>query len=239
MITPSPNYWAIVPAAGVGRRFSADIPKQFHQLHGELVAQHTLSRLIGINSIKRIVAPCDPSSGYWSRVRATSDPKVQLIPGGETRARSVLNGLVAIQQDADPDDWVLVHDMARPCITSMDINKLIDDLREHPVGGFLAAPINETLKLVTSDNIVTKTVDRTQYRIAQTPQMFRVGLLREAIQKMLDNNLEPTDEASAIEHTGNQAVVIEGRQDNIKITRREDLMIAEAILQDQERQSCV
>jgi 2-C-methyl-D-erythritol 4-phosphate cytidylyltransferase len=157
MMKPSPNYWAIVPAAGVGRRFSADIPKQFHQLHGELVAQHTLARLISITPIKRIISPCDPSSGYWSRVRATNNTRVQLIAGGETRARSVLNGLVAIQQDANSDDWVLVHDMARPCVTCMDINKLIDALEEHPVGGFLAAPINETLKLVASDNNVTKT----------------------------------------------------------------------------------
>ncbi|MCS5592962.1 MAG: 2-C-methyl-D-erythritol 4-phosphate cytidylyltransferase [Porticoccaceae bacterium] len=238
MMKPSSNYWAIVPAAGVGRRFSADIPKQFHQLHGELVAQHTLSRLLSITGIKRIVAPCDPSSGYWSRVRATSNPRVQLIVGGETRARSVLNGLVAIQQDASPDDWVLVHDMARPCVTRMDINKLIGNLEEHPVGGFLAAPINDTLKLVTSDNKVTKTVDRNQYRIAQTPQMFRARMLQEAIQSMFDNQLEPTDEASAIEYIGEQAMVIDGRQDNIKITRREDLMIAEAILQDQEKQGC-
>ncbi|HIG68251.1 MAG TPA: 2-C-methyl-D-erythritol 4-phosphate cytidylyltransferase [Porticoccaceae bacterium] len=238
MMKPSSNYWAIVPAAGVGRRFSADIPKQFHQLHGELVAQHTLSRLLSITGIKRIVAPCDPSSGYWSRVRATSNSRVQLIQGGETRARSVLNGLVAIQQDASPDDWVLVHDMARPCVTRMDINKLIGNLEEHPVGGFLAAPINETLKLVTSDNKVTKTVDRNQYRIAQTPQMFRARMLQEAIQSMFDNQLEPTDEASAIEYIGEQAMVIDGRQDNIKITRREDLMIAEAILQDQEKQGC-
>ena len=239
MMKPSPNYWAIVPAAGVGRRFSADIPKQFHQLHGELVAQHTLARLISITPIKRIISPCDPSSGYWSRVRATNNTRVQLIAGGKTRARSVLNGLVAIQQDANSDDWVLVHDMARPCVTCMDINKLIDALEEHPVGGFLAAPINETLKLVASDNNVTKTVDRAQYRIAQTPQMFRAGMLQDAIQRMLDNHLEPTDEASAIEYIGEQAMVIEGRQDNIKITRREDLMIAEAILQDQERQGCV
>ena len=239
MMKPSSNYWAIVPAAGVGRRFSADIPKQFHQLHGELVAQHTLSRLLSITKIKRIVAPCDPSSGYWSRVKATSNSRVQLILGGKTRARSVLNGLVAIQQDANPDDWVLVHDMVRPCVTCMDINKLIDNVEEHPVGGFLAAPINETLKLVTSDNKVTKTVDRNQYRIAQTPQMFRAGMLQEAIQSMIKNQLEPTDEASAIEYIGKQAMVINGRQDNIKITRREDLMIAEAILQDQEKQGCV
>jgi 2-C-methyl-D-erythritol 4-phosphate cytidylyltransferase len=121
----------------------------------------------------------------------------------------------------------------------MDINKLIGNVEEHPVGGFLAAPINETLKLVTSDNKVTKTVDRNQYRIAQTPQMFRAGMLQEAIQSMIENQLEPTDEASAIEYIGKQAMVINGRQDNIKITRREDLMIAEAILQDQEKQGCV
>ena len=229
------NYWAIVPAAGIGKRFSADIPKQFHQLQGELVAQHTLQRLLDVRLINRIIAPCDSASGYWVRVDATKNPRVQLVEGGETRAHSVLSGLNALQDLAKPNDWILVHDMARPCVTSSDICKLIDALRSHPVGGLLATTVNETLKIVTSDQNVEKTVNREHYRVAQTPQMFRYKILYDAISRMLDNQEIPTDESTAIENTGRKVCVVEGRQDNIKITRREDLMIAEAILLNQEK----
>ncbi|MDC0172932.1 2-C-methyl-D-erythritol 4-phosphate cytidylyltransferase [Gammaproteobacteria bacterium] len=235
MTTEFPNYWAIVPAAGIGKRFSADIPKQFHQLHGDLVAQHTLSRLLEISLIKRIVAPCDPTSGYWARVSAAKNPRVMLIDGGETRANSVLNGLAALSGLAQTEDWVLVHDMARPCVTSLDIMNLINSLKSHPVGGLLTAQINETLKTVTPDNYVGETVDRNCYRVAQTPQMFRYGLLRDAIQLMLQEQKMPTDEASAMEHSQHKVLTVEGRHDNIKITRREDLMMAEVILMNQEK----
>jgi|TARA_B110000305_G_scaffold107014_1_gene120403 2-C-methyl-D-erythritol 4-phosphate cytidylyltransferase len=238
MTTESPNYWAIVPAAGIGKRFSADIPKQFHQLQGDLVAQHTLSRLLEISLIKRIIAPCDPTSGYWARVSAVKNPRVTLIEGGETRAKSVLNGLTALSGLAQSDDWVLVHDMARPCVTSLDIMNLINSLKGHPAGGLLAIQINETLKTVTPDNYVKETVDRDCYRLAQTPQMFRYGLLRDAIQLMLHEQKMPTDEASAMEYSQHKVLTVEGRHDNIKITRREDLMIAEVILMNQEKQRC-
>jgi 2-C-methyl-D-erythritol 4-phosphate cytidylyltransferase len=228
------NYWAIVPAAGVGQRFAADIPKQFHHLNGTLVAQHTLSRLLSNNAIAGLVAPCDISSGYWSKVPAANDRRVKLITGGKLRAESVLNGLIALQELAAEDDWVLVHDMARPCITPESIGKLIAEVGDHPVGGILAAPINDTLKIVDSDKSIVNTVNRAQYRAAQTPQMFRFGLLMAAIKSMLDEQKIPTDEASAIEYVGLSAIVVEGRQDNIKITRREDLTIAEAIMKNQE-----
>jgi 2-C-methyl-D-erythritol 4-phosphate cytidylyltransferase len=125
--------------------------------------------------------------------------------------------------------------MARPCVTSSDICKLIDALKSHPVGGLLATTVNETLKIVTSDQNVEKTVNREHYRVAQTPQMFRYKILYDAISRMLDNQEIPTDESTAIENTGRKVCVVEGRQDNIKITRREDLMIAEAILLNQEK----
>ncbi len=236
MTDRSPKYWAIVPAAGLGQRFGADIPKQFHQLNGALVAQHTLSRLLSLPIIEAIVAPCDVSSGYWSKVAACNDSRVQLVPGGEQRAYSVLNGLAAIESKAEDNDWVLVHDMARPCITPTNIAQLIAELAEHRVGGILAAPVNDTLKRVAADKRITSTVNRAEYWAAQTPQMFRFGLLKKSIQSMLDSNQLPSDEAAAIEYSGLQPLVVEGRQDNIKITRREDLVIAEAIMKNQERQ---
>ena len=239
MTAAFPNYWAIVPAAGVGKRFSADIPKQFHQLKGDLVAQHTLSRLLKIPLIKRIVAPCDPTSGYWSKISAVKNPRVTLTEGGETRAKSVLNGLIMLSNVAELDDWVLVHDMARPCVTSSDIMKLINGLTNHPVGGLLTTQVNETLKTIMPDNHVQATVNREAYRAAKTPQMFRYGILRDAIELMIQDQKIPTDEASAVEYSNHKVLSIEGRHDNIKITRREDLMIAEVILINQENERCV
>ena len=232
-----PKYWAIVPAAGVGQRFSADIPKQFHQLNGALVAQHTLSRLLSLTVIAAIVAPCEIGSGYWAKVPAAADPRVRLVAGGKRRADSVMNGLIALQEFAADDDWVLVHDMARPCVTPANIAKLISELEGHSVGGILAAPINDTLKIVGADRRILSTVNRAEYRAAQTPQMFRFGLLKSSMQAMLDQQKLPTDEASAIEFGGLTAQVVEGRQDNIKITRREDLAIAEAIMKNQEAEA--
>ena len=228
------KYWGIVPAAGLGQRFAADIPKQFHHLNGTLVAQHTLSRLLSLPLINAIIAPCDVGSGYWSKVPATAEWRVRLVAGGAQRAHSVLNGLVALEELAAENDWVLVHDMARPCTTAGNISKLIDEVGDHPVGGILAAPINDTLKIIDADKSIVSTVNRAQYRAAQTPQMFRFGLLKSSIKAMLKEQKFPTDEASAIEYAGLSAMVVEGRQDNIKITRREDLAIAEAIMKNQE-----
>jgi 2-C-methyl-D-erythritol 4-phosphate cytidylyltransferase len=147
---------------------------------------------------------------------------------------SVLNGLLSLDQVASDDDWVLVHDIARPCITSEDINKLIDAVENHPAGGILTASVNETLKKVSSDQQIEATVDRAQYRMAQTPQIFKFSLLKAAIENCLKAGVMPTDEASAIEHSGLPVLAVEGRQDNIKITRQEDLAVASAILNSQE-----
>lgn len=230
--------WAVVPAAGIGSRFCADIPKQFYQLNGQLVAQYTLNRLLSLSMIDRVYVPCDMTSAHWSQVPAVDSGRVRLLGGGENRAQSVFNGLLALQEFADQDDWVLVHDMARPCVTTDSVNQLIDSLSEHPVGGILALPVNDTLKKVSGEKLIVKTVERSQYWVAQTPQMFRFGLLMSAMQAMLQEGLIPTDEASAIEFAGHRPQVVEGRRDNIKITRREDLAVAAAILQNQGVKGC-
>ena len=144
---------------------------------------------------------------------------------------------------AESDDWVLVHDMARPCITSADIKKLIDQLQEHPVGGILAVPVSDTLKKIQPEDAeqmaaIEKTQDRSDFFAAQTPQMFRYGLLVRALETMLEEQQLPTDEASAIEYIGEQAIIIEGRSDNIKITHPQDLVIAQAIMGYQETEQC-
>ena len=232
------NYWAIVPAAGTGQRFGAELAKQFHSIGDKLVADHTLGRLLNISNIEKILVPCDTSAESWAEVSAVKDQRVELIAGGEERVHSVLNGLRALVDIAASDDWVLVHDMARPCITSGDINKLIKQLSGHPVGGILATPISDTLKKINSQSAIEKTFDRSDYRGAQTPQMFRYGLLVRALEAMLQEQQVPTDEASAIEYLGEQAMIFEGRRDNIKITHREDLIIAQAIMGYQEAEQC-
>ena len=241
------NYWAIVPAAGTGQRFGAELAKQFHSIGDKLVADHTLGRILSITKIKKILVPCDTSAEYWQQVSALKDQRVELIAGGAERVHSVLNALHALADSAASDDWVLVHDMARPCITSGDINKLIDQLEGHKVGGILATPISDTLKKIapkkiTSQNAIEstieKTLDRSDYRGAQTPQVFRYGLLVRALEAILKERQVPTDEASAIEYLGEQAMIIEGRRDNIKITHREDLIIAQAIMGYQETEQC-
>jgi 2-C-methyl-D-erythritol 4-phosphate cytidylyltransferase len=232
------NYWAIVPAAGTGQRFGAELAKQFQPLGDKLLADHTLGRLLKIPKIKKVIVPCDTASEYWRQVFAIQDPRVELIQGGAERVHSVLKGLRALSNVAAHNDWVLVHDMARPCITGSDINKLIGQLDGHPVGGILATPVSDTLKKITSQNSIKKTLDRSDYYAAQTPQMFRYGLLINALERMLDNQQVPTDEASAIEYIGEQAMIVGGRRDNIKITHREDLIIAQAIMGYQESEQC-
>jgi 2-C-methyl-D-erythritol 4-phosphate cytidylyltransferase len=131
---------------------------------------------------------------------------------------------------------VLVHDIARPCITAEDINQLISAVTDHPVGGILVAKVDETLKKVASNNHISATVDRAQHRLAQTPQIFRYGLLKQAICDCLEQSIIPTDEAFAIESAGYNVLAVEGRRDNLKITREEDLAIAAAIMTSQETQ---
>jgi 2-C-methyl-D-erythritol 4-phosphate cytidylyltransferase len=162
-----------------------------------------------------------------------------MVSGGITRADSVMNGLVALQKLAKADDWVLVHDIARPCITVSDVIRLIGAVQTSSVGGLLVKYVDETLKMVGQQNNVLKTLDREQYRIAQTPQMFRLKILFDALALAKKNNVNPTDEASAVEAVGRDVLMIEGRKDNIKLTHQEDLVIAESILKAQEENLCV
>ena len=234
MTKPNPTIWAIIPAAGQGQRFSLEKPKQFFELNGQLIAEHSLSRLLAIPHIKQIIVPSDIDCGFWSQVPSVATSNVKQVKGGEQRAHSVYNGLLDLDQIASDDDWVLVHDIARPCITSEDINRLISAVEHHPVGGILVARVDQTLKKVASDNHITVTLDRTEHRLAQTPQMFRYGILKKTIRACLAQNSIPTDEAFAIESAGHKVLTVEGRRDNLKITCQEDLPIAAAIMASQE-----
>ena len=239
-LSHAPAFWAVVPAAGVGRRFGGDPcdankPKQYQALLGKSVAQWTFQRLLSVERIAGCVVALGAEDTYWSE-QGVKSPRLSFTTGGAERADTVRLALQSLQGRAHPNDWVLVHDIARPCVRSEDIERLMDELGEHPVGGILAAPMADTVKCVTADRRIEATADRNQLWSALTPQMFRYGLLQQALERALKVGFQPTDEASAVEQLGHQPVVVAGQRDNIKITRREDLAMAEAILQVQLQQ---
>ncbi|UTW46182.1 2-C-methyl-D-erythritol 4-phosphate cytidylyltransferase [bacterium SCSIO 12696] len=223
------KYWAVIPAAGVGRRFGGSHPKQYQSLLGKPVACWTLERLLSLPDIEQCVVAIGRDDSYWPTL-GLDNPRITTATGGAERADTVRLALQALDGRAAEDDWVLVHDIARPCVRPTDIAKLMQQLSNHPVGGLLAAPMADTVKRVSGDNDVIATEDRRQLWSALTPQMFRYGTLRKALESAALNNIQPTDEASAIEQLGLIHKVIEGQRDNIKITRAEDLAIAAAIL---------
>ncbi|MDD1611137.1 MAG: 2-C-methyl-D-erythritol 4-phosphate cytidylyltransferase [Methylococcaceae bacterium] len=196
-MTHSIKFWAVVPAAGVGKRMNADRPKQYLDLAGQTVIEHTLLRLLHANIFAAVAVAISEEDPYWSELMVASHEKIIRAKGGKERADSVLSGLHAIRDQAADDDWVLVHDAARPCITSEDIHHLINSLVNDDVGGILALPSADTLKNVLGNNIVG-TLDRSHIWRALTPQMFRYGSLKSALELAVGNPAI-TDEASALE----------------------------------------
>jgi 2-C-methyl-D-erythritol 4-phosphate cytidylyltransferase len=224
--------WAIVPAAGAGKRMGAAIPKQYLPLLGRPVLAHTLTVLLQHPAIDGIVVAVDAKDKWWPAIAADlpSMKPLQCVAGGAERCHSVLNGLDVVRKHAQPEDWALVHDAARPCLIAADIERLLRVLVSDPVGGLLAMPVRDTLKQADAAGRVANTVDRSTLWHALTPQLFRVSLLWEALQAALARGLLVTDEAAAIEAAGFYPRLIEGRADNIKITRPEDLALAEFFL---------
>jgi len=225
------KFWAVVPAAGVGKRMNADRPKQYLELAGRTVIEHTLSRLLQANVFSAVAVAISVEDPYWPELDIAKHELVITAPGGKERADSVLSGLNAIREKANDDDWVLVHDAARPCLTATDIHLLIDTLVNDDVGGILALSSHDTLKNVQGYDILG-TLDRRVIWRALTPQMFRYGLLKTALEEA-EGNPAVTDEASALELKGLKPKIVEGRPDNIKITRPEDLGLARFFMEQQ------
>lgn len=231
MMMQSTRFWAVVPAAGVGKRMNADRPKQYLELLGKTVIEHTLSRLLAANVFSAVAVAISEEDPYWSELGIARHEHIIRAKGGKERADSVLSGLQAIADQADEHDWVLVHDAARPCITGADIHHLINSLVNDEVGGILALASADTLKNVEGKSILG-TLDRTHIWRALTPQMFRYHRLKSALEGSI-GNLAITDEASALELQGLIPKIVEGRPDNIKITRPEDLALAEFFMAQQ------
>lgn len=236
MAAENNRLWAIVPAAGAGRRMATNTPKQYLQLGEKTVLEHTLDTLLACRQLAGVVVVLSADDGYWPDLqgRYSSQP-LAVVTGGAERCHSVLNGLTHLAGKVAADDWVLVHDAARPCVRLTDIDTLIRTLSATSHGGLLGVPVADTMKQVDGTDRVTATVARENLWHAYTPQMFRLGSLRAALQQAIDNDLLVTDEASAMELAGVQPQMVQGQRDNIKITVPADLELAAFYLQAREQ----
>ena len=223
-----PRHFAIVPAAGSGSRFGAEKPKQYLDLLGRPLILHTLKALTAYPDIERVWVVLAPDDPWWPRTDWSElGAKLETVRcGGVTRAESVSNGLQAAAMVAADDDWVLVHDAARPCLSPAMLDALFADLANDPVGGILAVPVADTLKRADAEQRVAVTEPRDGLWQAQTPQMFRYGLLCDALQKCRD----VTDEAGAVEALGLRPKLVRGDATNLKVTYPADLPLAAMIL---------
>lgn len=228
--------WAIVPAAGIGSRMQADRPKQYLDLDGKTVLEHTLQRLADHPRIKGIIVAVAENDPWWAQVSEKSYTPIHVVIGGKERADSVYNALAALVKISDDDPWVMVHDAARPCLRHQDIDHMLATLVNHSVGGILGIPVTDTVKRASAENEITETVERQGLWRASTPQMFRLNTLKDALYMAKKQQLVVTDEASAIELSGLKAVMVEGHADNIKITVPQDLALASLFLKQQGEQ---
>ncbi|MDO9470846.1 MAG: 2-C-methyl-D-erythritol 4-phosphate cytidylyltransferase [Nitrosomonas sp.] len=227
------KFFALIPAAGSGARMGNELPKQYLSLNSRPMIYHAIYTLCQNQFIAGVFVILAPSDSEWFKYDWSefSEKLVVLSCGGLTRADSVLNGLTAAKQKnlVDSNDWILVHDAARPCLTSIQLDKLINELSIDEVGGLLAVPVADTLKRSNIENRVTHTESRENLWQAQTPQMFRYDLLTHALRST--TNINVTDDASAVEALGFQPKLVLGDAYNFKVTYPQDLALAELILQ--------
>jgi 2-C-methyl-D-erythritol 4-phosphate cytidylyltransferase len=230
---PMPKFIALIPAAGGGSRLGSGRPKQYLELAGHPLLFHAVRRLALHPLVEQVFVVLARGDAHFSSFdwRAFAGKLTPLYCGGETRAASVFNGLLAADDAIEASDWVLVHDAARPCLGTAELDRLLERLSEDETGGLLAIPVVDTLKRADREERAGGTVSREDLWQAQTPQMFRYRLLVEALRASRD--LTPTDEAGAIEALGLKPRLIMGSIRNIKVTYPEDLALAELILKTQ------
>jgi len=227
--TPVADHWAIVPAAGIGARMGAAYPKQYLPLAGRPVLLHTLDRLLISPRVAGLVLALREDDPYWPTLGYAPDKPLLIVTGGDSRAASVLAGLEHLAGHTAPYTPVLVHDAVRPLLHPADIERLCDEPLDAD-GCLLATPLTDTVKRADAAGRITQTVPREGLWAVQTPQRFRLEVLRAALSNALAADLEPTDEAQAMEHTGFRPRLVAGRRDNLKITVPADLPLAQCLL---------
>jgi 2-C-methyl-D-erythritol 4-phosphate cytidylyltransferase len=245
------RYWLVMPAAGAGRRFGAALPKQYAPLEGRTVIEWALAPFLEDPRCAHAVVALAPGDRHWAAVAGRLAPAggrsaVSSVTGGEARSRSVRLGLAALETRAAPDDWVLVHDAARPCLATGDLERLLAALGAHALGGLLAAPLRDTLKRAADGTaqppgtapgapVVSATVERSGLWRALTPQMFRFRPLCAALDAAHAAARLPGDEAEALEWLGERPLLVAGAASNLKVTGADDLTLAAAILRARHR----
>ena len=222
--------WAVVPAAGQGRRVGGAVPKQYLEIAGIPVLAHSLNRLAAVQQIDAIFVGISETDRHWQKLPLPPGMQVACYTGGQSRAETVWLGLQALQECASADDWVLVHDAARPCVQVKDIDALISAVVPSLEGGLLAIPVTDTIKVATQDSTAKQTMDRRMLWRAQTPQLFRFSVLYTALQAVVHDLESISDESAAVEKLGLNPLIVQSSERNIKITNSKDLQLAEFFL---------
>lgn len=221
----SDTLYAVVPAAGIGSRMGAEIPKQYLILQGQTILQHTLQKLTQFSAIEKIMVPISENDQWFADQPISTHKRIQTCIGGSERFESVLNGLNAlIEQGADEQAWVMVHDVARPCFFQSDLENLFAQRNQQ--GAILALEVRDTMKRTDAAGNIIDTVERENLWHALTPQLAPLKVLRDAIAQCIAQGVQVTDEASALEFIGLQPKAVAGHPSNIKVTRPEDLELA-------------
>jgi len=231
MIQSTHQNIAIVPAAGIGRRMGAEVPKQYLQLNEKSILAHTLDCLLSHAEIAQVIVALHPEDTYFCRLPQASSQKLKTVIGGDERADSVLAALNTV----DEKSWVLVHDAARPCLSHLDIDKLIASKAIFPQGAILASQVRDTMKRTDATGKICHTVCRDKLWHALTPQYFQAAELKHQLASALAAGATITDEASAMEWAGIMPGIVSGRVDNIKVTHPDDLQLAALFLKSLDR----
>ena len=226
------NYYLVMPASGMGKRMKSETPKQYLKLsNGLTIIDQCLKTLLKVDVISGfVIALSEKDTLFKSSIYFNHSKMLASAEGGKERFNSVLNALNSLAKIAKPNDWILVHDSVRPCVRKIDIEMLINEVSNHQTGGILATGVVDTIKQVAIDGKVS-TIDRSKLFKAQTPQMFRYGVLKDALENAVKLNHNITDESEAIENLGYSIKIVVGSSSNIKITQIDDLEQANHYLQ--------
>jgi len=225
------QFTVVVPAAGVGKRMRSSCPKQYLTIENQTILEHTVQRLLSHDAISHVIIALGANDEYFPSTTLATNKNITCVLGGKERVDSVLAGLKHLT--AAQAQWVLVHDAARPCVQHQDLTRLITYCLEKDHGGLLAAPVRDTMKQATAEQLVKATLERDDMWHALTPQMYKTAELTAAITSALTQGIAITDESSAMEALGYASGLVKGSRDNIKITQPEDLFLAEFILNQQ------